>query len=58
MQQILIMKKYNINKFIYYNGKHSKVYYTTNNKYIAHIMSFILQIFSNKRTKYWVSRGY
>lgn len=28
MQQELIMKKYNINKFIYYNGEHSKVYYS------------------------------
>ena len=39
-------------------GDHSRIYYTTTNKYIAHIMCFILQTFSNKRTEYWVSRGY
>ena len=52
------MEKYNINKFIYYNCDHSRIYYTTTNKYIAHIMCFILQTFSNKGTEYWVSRGY
>ena len=52
------MEKYNINKFIYYNGDHSRIYYTTTNKYVAHIVCFILQTFSNKRTEYWVSRGY
>ena len=52
------MEKYKTNKFIYYNGDHSRIYYTTTNKYIAHIICFILQTFSNKGTEYWVSRGY
>ena len=51
------MEKYNINKYVQ-NWAHGKPYYTTTNKYVAHIVCFILQTFSNKKTEYWISRGY
>ena len=57
MKRLNSMEKYNINKYVR-NWAHGKPYYTTTNKYVAHIVCFILQTFSNKRTEYWISRGY